>query len=53
MTIQSIPLSSILPPEGNPRAAIDQAGIEGLAASIQADGLLQNLVVAQLNASEV
>jgi ParB/RepB/Spo0J family partition protein len=48
MTIQSIPLSSILPPDGNPRTAIDQAGIESLAASIQADGLLQNLVVAPL-----
>ena len=48
MTIQSIPLSSILPPEGNPRTAMDQAGIESLAASIQADGLLQNLVVVPL-----
>ena len=48
MTIQSIPLSSILPPDGNPRTAIDQAGIESLAASIQADGLLQNLVVVPL-----
>jgi ParB family chromosome partitioning protein len=48
MTIQSLPLSSILPPEGNPRTAIDPAGIESLAASIQADGLLQNLVVVPL-----
>src|SRR6266446_440638 len=48
MTIQSLPLSSILPPEDNPRTAIDPAGIESLAASIQADGLLQNLVVVQL-----
>jgi ParB family chromosome partitioning protein len=48
MTIQSIPLSSILPPDGNPRTAIDPTGIEGLAASIQTDGLLQNLVVAQI-----
>src|SRR4030095_7997511 len=48
MTIQSLPLSSILPPEGNPRTAIDPAGIESLAPSIQADGLLQNLVVLQL-----
>jgi ParB family chromosome partitioning protein len=48
MTIQSLPLSSILPPEGNPRTAMDPAGIESLAASIQADGLLQNLVVLQL-----
>jgi ParB family transcriptional regulator, chromosome partitioning protein len=48
MTIQSLPFSSILPPEGNPRTAIDPAGIESLAASIQTDGLLQNLVVLQL-----
>src|SRR6516162_5061903 len=45
MTLQSIPLSAILPPQANPRSAIDPAGIESLAASIQADGLLQNLVV--------
>jgi hypothetical protein len=37
MTIQSLPFSSILPPEGNPRTAIDPAGIESLAASIQAE----------------
>jgi ParB family transcriptional regulator, chromosome partitioning protein len=48
MTIQSLPLSSILPPEGNPRTAIDPTGIESLAASIHADSLLQNLVVVQL-----
>jgi ParB family chromosome partitioning protein len=45
MTMQSIPLSAILPPKNNPRSAIDQDGIESLAASILADGLLQNLVV--------
>jgi ParB family chromosome partitioning protein len=43
--MQSIPLSTILPPKNNPRSAIDQDGIESLAASILADGLLQNLVV--------
>jgi ParB/RepB/Spo0J family partition protein len=45
MTIQNIPFSTILPPANNPRTAFDASGIEGLAASIQADGLLQNLVV--------
>ena len=52
MTIHFIPLSSILPTDGNPRTAIDPAGIERLAASIQADGLLQNLVVVQIEAQE-
>lgn len=46
MTLQSLPLSAILPPESNPRTVIDPARIKGLAASILADGLLQNLVVA-------
>lgn len=45
MTLQSVTLSSLQPPAHNPRTAIDAAGIEGLAASIKADGLLQNLVV--------
>lgn len=45
MTIHSLPLSSIQPSGANPRSAIDPAGIERLAASILADGLLQNLVV--------
>lgn len=45
MSIQTIPLQSILPPQGNPRSAFDPATIEGLAASIRQDGLLQNLVV--------
>ena len=48
MTMQFIPLSAILPPERNPRTAIDQDGVESLAASILADGLLQNLVVVRL-----
>jgi ParB family transcriptional regulator, chromosome partitioning protein len=52
MTIQSIPLSSILPPDGNPRTGIDQAGIESLAASILADGMLQNLVAVHLEGGE-
>src|SRR5688572_31322960 len=43
--MQSIPLSTIRPCEANPRSETDPAGIESLAASILADGLLQNLVV--------
>ena len=45
MTIQTVPLETIQPPQGNPRTVIDAEGIEGLAASILQDGLLQNLVV--------
>lgn len=46
MTIQTVPLSSLQPPAANPRTRIDAGSLEGLAASIHADGLLQNLVVA-------
>ena len=46
MTIATLPLSAIEPSKANPRTAFDAASIEGLAASIKADGLLQNLVVA-------
>jgi len=45
MTLETVPLSSLLPPKGNPRRVLDAALIEGLAESIRADGLLQNLVV--------
>lgn len=45
MTIQSVSLATIQPPQANPRSFIDHALIEGLAASIAQDGLLQNLVV--------
>lgn len=45
MTIQTVSLDAIQPPQGNPRSAIDPALIEGLAQSIRQDGLLQNLVV--------
>jgi ParB-like chromosome segregation protein Spo0J len=41
----TIELSAILPPQANPRSRFDECGIEGLAASIAQDGLLQNLVV--------
>lgn len=43
MTIETVPLSSLVPSKGNPRKKIND--IEGLAASIKTDGLLQNLVV--------
>ena len=45
MPIQSVPLSTLQPPAANPRSVFDDAAIDGLAASIKADGLLQNLVV--------
>jgi len=45
MSTQRVPLSQLLPPTSNPRRRIDPAGIEGLAASIRTDGVLQNLVV--------
>lgn len=45
MTIQNIPLTKITAAEGNPRRSMDATALEGLAASILTDGLLQNLVV--------
>lgn len=45
MTIQTIPLTKITAAEGNPRRSMDATALEGLAASILTDGLLQNLVV--------
>jgi ParB family transcriptional regulator, chromosome partitioning protein len=45
MTMQTVSLSSLEPGRGNPRRAMDRHGLEGLAASIRNDGLLQNLVV--------
>lgn len=45
MTITHIQLSQLVPSKANPRKAFDTASIEGLAASIRTDGLLQNLVV--------
>jgi ParB family chromosome partitioning protein len=46
MSLKSVPLSALSPSRSNPRRKIDQAAIEGLAASIKTDGVLQNLVVA-------
>ena len=48
MTMQTVSLSSLEPSRGNPRKAMDRKTIEGLAASIKTDGLLQNLVVSPL-----
>jgi ParB family chromosome partitioning protein len=45
MTMQTVSLSSLEPGRGNPRKAMDRRSLEGLAASIRNDGLLQNLVV--------
>ena len=45
MTLKTVSLSSLEPGRGNPRKAMDRNGLEGLAASIRNDGLLQNLVV--------
>jgi ParB family chromosome partitioning protein len=45
MTLQTISLSLLEASAANPRRKIDRKSIEGLAASIRTDGLLQNLVV--------
>ena len=45
MTMQTVALSSLEPGRSNPRKAMDRNALEGLAASIRNDGLLQNLVV--------
>lgn len=45
MQLTTVPLSALLPPKGNPRRTLDSAQIATLARSIQADGVLQNLVV--------
>jgi len=45
MTMQTVSLSSLEPSRGNPRKTLDRRSLEGLAASIRNDGLLQNLVV--------
>lgn len=45
MTTQTVKLKDLIAPAANPRRVIDKGGIESLAASIAADGLLQNLIV--------
>ena len=47
MTIQTVTLAQLEASAGNPRKAFDETSIVGLAQSIKADGLLQNLVVAK------
>lgn len=49
MSMQTVSLSQLVPSKANPRKAFDATGIEGLAASIKTDGLLQNLVVKPVN----
>ena len=41
MSLQTVSLSSLEPGRGNPRKAMNRNGLEGLAASIRNDGLLQ------------
>lgn len=45
MTFQTIPFKSLKLSKANPRKQIDPSKIEGLAASIASDGLLQSLLV--------
>ena len=46
-TIEMIPLRNLAPSNQNPRKAMDEKAITGLAQSIKTDGLLQNLVAAR------
>jgi ParB family chromosome partitioning protein len=43
--MQLVKLSDLKPPAANPRSVMNEQTLEGLAASIRNDGLLQNLVV--------
>ena len=45
MTIETVTLDQLHLNKANPRKSMDAAALEGLAASIATDGLLQNLVV--------
>jgi ParB family transcriptional regulator, chromosome partitioning protein len=45
MSQTTLPFSALSAPKGNPRKKINQAAIVGLAQSIKADGVVQNLVV--------
>lgn len=45
MNIQTVTLDTLTPSKANPRKGFEAKAIEGLAASIRTDGLLQNLVV--------
>ena len=48
MTLKTVPLSSLCPSKDNPRRQVNKEEIAGLADSIKADGVLQNLVVEKL-----
>jgi ParB family transcriptional regulator, chromosome partitioning protein len=45
MQLTTVPLSALLAPKSNPRTTYDNVQIAGLAQSIRADGVLQNLLV--------
>ena len=45
MTQKSVPLAALVLPKDNPRRNFNKTGIKGLAESIKADGVLQNLIV--------
>jgi ParB/RepB/Spo0J family partition protein len=45
MSVELIPLNRLQPPAANPRHVFDDKTIEGLAASIRQDGMLQSIVV--------
>lgn len=45
MSMRTVPLSSLLPPKGNPRRILNTAQVAALAQSIKTDGVLQNLLV--------
>lgn len=49
MTMQTVSLSQLIPSKANPRKMFDAKSLEGLAASIRTDGVLQNLVVKPMN----
>lgn len=45
MTTATVPLSALLPSKENPRRSYDQKSIEGLASTIETDGIIHNLTV--------
>ena len=45
MTLTTVPLSALRPAKDNPRRSFSKEQIAGLARSIRADGVLQNLIV--------
>ena len=49
MTLQNVKLAALQAPASNPRRKINQTSLEGLADSIKNDGVLQNLVVVNVD----